>query len=215
MSAVYVIRNLLNGKLYVGKADNPDRRWREHVRTALKPRRSRSLIATAIAKYGAAAFEFRVVREYPTSEEALAEEKRLIEELGTIGDCGYNLCKGGRGGGARGRQMPDSQKAKLSAYRLGTKQSPTTRARLVASMQGHVLAEETKEKIREKQTGKIYSAEVCEKRSASNKLVWADPEFRRRRKEAHSAAMNRPGVRESVRLGNQRRWPPVERQRSA
>ena len=45
---IYIIRNNINGKVYIGQSQNAIRRFKEHC----KPSNSNSIIGKAIQKYG-------------------------------------------------------------------------------------------------------------------------------------------------------------------
>jgi group I intron endonuclease len=62
---VYCITNLINGKRYVGKTNDLDRRWRDHQNNCSDekcPDRDK-LLYKAMRKYGVENFEFAVLWE--------------------------------------------------------------------------------------------------------------------------------------------------------
>jgi group I intron endonuclease len=93
-SFVYVIKNLVNGKIYIGKSNNPEVRFKQHTRSSSC--RS-TAISRAILKYGEQSFEFKIVGEFQSEEEAYAYEKTLIDSHLLEGHKLYNLSAGGRG----------------------------------------------------------------------------------------------------------------------
>jgi group I intron endonuclease len=58
---IYSIRNTVNGKQYIGSAVNMAHRWKLHVCKLLGARHHSSLLQNAWNKYGADAFEIRVL----------------------------------------------------------------------------------------------------------------------------------------------------------
>ncbi|MDO5291592.1 MAG: GIY-YIG nuclease family protein [bacterium] len=94
---VYIYTNKYNNKKYVGMTNQ-----------SLKARRGNKQFADyrnctefygAIQKYGADAFESRIVGEFMSTEQAEELEKRLIAMLRTQDEAfGYNLRAGGKGG---------------------------------------------------------------------------------------------------------------------
>jgi len=54
-SFVYVITNVVDGKSYIGKSNNPAVRFSQHVRSS---RFGRSLLSRAILKHGVQSFTF-------------------------------------------------------------------------------------------------------------------------------------------------------------
>lgn len=49
---VYSIENKSNGKIYIGKATDPEARWRSHISVSKKPSKYQRYIHRAIAKSG-------------------------------------------------------------------------------------------------------------------------------------------------------------------
>lgn len=90
MIYLYVITNRLNGKRYVGVTNNPERRWRQHLRAD-------SYIGSALRKYGCRSFFFDVIGEFSSREMAYEAEKAFIKEHKLKGKAGYNLTEGGGG----------------------------------------------------------------------------------------------------------------------
>jgi len=93
-SYVYEIKNIHNGKLYVGKSNHPEKRYKQHVVTANSNGKP---LSKAIAKYGESSFDFKIVGEFQSEEEAYSHERQLIELHIASGQLLYNLSAGGRG----------------------------------------------------------------------------------------------------------------------
>lgn len=93
---VYGILNLINLKMYIGKANDPEDRWWEHKNHA----RGKSMYAVhcAIRKYGPESFLFYVISSHESEKEAYDHETEVITMYGTTVDqWGYNMTKGGEG----------------------------------------------------------------------------------------------------------------------
>jgi len=94
---IYLLRNLANGKGYVGQTIvHPEKkRWYEHIYIAQVEKRKHPLYA-AIRKYGVEGFSAEVVHQCGVSELNKAESQ-FIEALSTFIEtgCGYNLTLGG------------------------------------------------------------------------------------------------------------------------
>jgi group I intron endonuclease len=97
---IYLIRNKINDKKYVGQSFNIESRWRHH-KSKTKSNRY-SYIHHAIMKYGSENFDFSVLEYYnshiPNLKQILNDrEKYWIKKLDTIIDHkkGYNLTYGG------------------------------------------------------------------------------------------------------------------------
>lgn|SRR3990167_766509 len=102
---VYQVKNLANGKLYIGitKKGLRHRRW-QHLSDA---RRNRGyILANAIRKHGEESFSFSILKYCSTYNEAILHEIDLIEKRRPS----YNLTNGGEG--TVGLKM--SEKCKLA-----------------------------------------------------------------------------------------------------
>jgi group I intron endonuclease len=115
---IYAIRNLINGKVYIGQTSNIGRRWRTHLHRA-KSGLCRPLYS-AIRKYGKESFSIEVLLE---CDESVVDEKeieyiRLFESCSP--DRGYNLA----GGGSATFKHSDESKRKISESKKGYKPSP-------------------------------------------------------------------------------------------
>jgi group I intron endonuclease len=95
--------NLINGKVYIGRARNPEKRWRAHCRISNRPNdKNHQLIHKAIRKYGNSNFLFKVVQELNSHKESKISEQYWItfyqSNVAKYGnDFGYNLTDGGEG----------------------------------------------------------------------------------------------------------------------
>ena len=96
MGYIYMIRNKINEKIYIGQTTRPiEKRFAEH-RTRKK---GYSAIHGAIKKYGWNNFE---IDWYDCPDEDLNfDEEVLVREMKTLSPDGYNLMEGGGNGGIR------------------------------------------------------------------------------------------------------------------
>lgn len=113
MFRIYIVRNTVNGKIYIGKTKHTvAHRWREHYRAAFNDPRLHDLrFYRAIRKYGVGAF---IPAEIDSTEDE--REARLLEmayifmyQAGNP-ELGYNSSYGGEGG-----SLSEESKAKISA----------------------------------------------------------------------------------------------------
>lgn len=89
---IYKIVNTLNGKLYIGKTNNPYERKASHFRE-YKNNHENKVLYTAMQKYGASNFEFSIIEK---CEDSIWEEreKYWIKYYNSLED-GYNMIEGG------------------------------------------------------------------------------------------------------------------------
>ena len=95
---VYLIINLLDGKLYVGQTRRTvEIRWSEHVTYALRFAPGNPHLDAAIRKYGPESFSVETLATASTLEELDELEIFWIDRLGTLNrNLGYNLNSGGK-----------------------------------------------------------------------------------------------------------------------
>lgn len=111
-SGIYEIRNLINGKRYIGSAVQFRKRWAEHRRDLKKERHHSAALQRAWLKYGPSSFQFSII-EFCPPEQLIAREQVHIDVASD-----YNICK-------------------TAASTLGVKPSAETRAKLSAKLAGN------------------------------------------------------------------------------
>jgi group I intron endonuclease len=195
---IYLIRNLINGKCYVGQTiGSIENRFNEHKFASKN--NSKCALHRAIRKYGEENF---TINEVVNCEVLLLNdlEKHYIKFYGTFAPTGhgYNLTKGGDGNfgwipseetrakmsaSQKGKILSPEHRAKLSALQKGKNKgkvlSPEHRAKMSASMMGknkgksHKVTDETRAKMSAsmmgKNKGKTPSLETRAKMSGSAK----------------------------------------------
>ena len=188
----YKITNLINGKIYIGKAVNVDERWRKH-KVAAKRQDSNdySHLHRAMNSYGFDNFKIEVIDEFLTEEESLAAEIRYIELFDSINrEIGYNLTKGGEG--SSGFRHTTESRLKMSQTKkdmnlvgennpfYGQHHTPESRQRMsevhIEYFKDHEHpwigrnhTDETKEKMSLSAIGREVSLETKKKISNTNK----------------------------------------------
>lgn len=86
---IYIIKNDINNKVYVGQSINAEDRFRSHC----KGNYDNSLIDAAIKKYGKNHFWFEILEE--KTKNYNEKEKYWIQQYNSISPNGYNLLPGG------------------------------------------------------------------------------------------------------------------------
>ena len=174
-SYVYVITNLVNGKQYVGKANDPRKRMWKHVEAANAGREE--ALYRAIRKHGRSAFVMDVVAAFQTEADALAYERELIASADTKGAHGYNMTAGGDGV----LNPSDDVRRKMSAKRIAVaaakRNAVCPKDRRPKKCRFHAggrclkrpISSETRAKMREKKLGHTKSPETLAKMSTAHK----------------------------------------------
>lgn len=94
--SVYLIKNSVNGKVYVGQTIQPvERRFKQHLK--LPKASQKQLIYKAIKKYGKDKFSYEILIEGIDNYKDLNElEELYIIKYDSMIPNGYNLCPGGQ-----------------------------------------------------------------------------------------------------------------------
>ncbi len=145
MGYIYVLKNKVNSKLYVGQTtQKPEIRIKSHLR-------EKFIIGNAMRKYGIDNFNKFVYRDIP--EEMLdIYEIELIKKLKTLSPFGYNLTEGGYV--LRGEKNPFYGKKHSSETKLLMKKNHADVKKEKHPMWKRNQSEETKRKIRQSRKGK-------------------------------------------------------------
>lgn len=103
MTGIYLIRNKVNGKVYVGQSTDIHRRWTEHLRSGQpelynkkSERDSTTPIHLAMQKYGVKNFELSTLEECPRENLNDRERFWIAHFNSTNKQFGYNIGEGGQ-----------------------------------------------------------------------------------------------------------------------
>ena len=123
---IYTFFNSINGKIYVGKAKNPNKRFIKHLRIASSSRSEEKFyIHKAIKKYGKENFIFTILQIFDIESDCNLAEKFWIKNFkSNIKEFGYNLTEGGEG--CVGRTASDETREKIRKKALGRRHDQKT-----------------------------------------------------------------------------------------
>lgn len=139
-SGIYQIRNLVNGKIYVGSAVNLRKRMYNHLNNLKHNKHCNIKLQNAYNKYGENNLVFEIIELVPDKEQLLDQEQYYIDTLNTVNE-GYNICP--TAGNQLGLKHTLETKIKMRNAKLG---KPSNR-------KGGVLSNETKLKISQAKKG--------------------------------------------------------------
>lgn len=187
-SGIYCIENLVNGKMYIGKAFNLKNRKNWHFSALKNDYHFNQHLQRSFNKYGVNNFAFYII-EYCQKEKLSKKEKQYIRIFDTYNN-GYNMTLGGEG--MLGWEHSEETKEKISkaqsgesSFWFGKHLSKETREKISKNMPdmsgenhpmwGKHLSEETKKRISKSLSGenaywygKHHSEESKEKMSGEN-----------------------------------------------
>jgi group I intron endonuclease len=163
---VYIIRNTINGKLYVGSSNNLKYRIARHLYMLKSSTHYNRHLQAAFDKYGQDAFQFQIVEECSIEEQIAREEYYTQLHKALDPSFGYNLAPHPFQG-ARGVKWSEASRAQLSntlkqTYASGqrvkifVKHNEQTRKRIGEAGKGRISA--NRRAIWCHQTGREYSS---------------------------------------------------------
>lgn len=160
MALVYLVTNKINGHKYIGKTKEmlKERRRKHYVDSK---RGRKTAFCHALRKYKEEDFEWTVLEDNLTEEEALEKEIYYIALHNTyLSDEHYNMTPGGEG-----YSLSDEIKEKISKANKGKKRTPEQNAKLSEAKKrlGLKWTEEQRQKHIERRTGSKHSQETIEK----------------------------------------------------
>ena len=167
VTGAYMIRNKVNGKVYVGGAYKSfDIRFQSHLRTLKNGRHINKHLLSAWKKYGEDQFEFVILERCDSSKEKIIScEQKWIDH--------YEACNRKKG----------YNRAPTAGSPLGVKHTAETRRKYSAAMKIRMQNPEERKKVGRK--GKIVTEETRKIISKKGKLAWKRAE----RREAFSKVM--------------------------
>lgn len=166
MYFVYVIKNSINDKVYVGQTRNHIQRKTTHWHCARK--NNMKPLYVAMRELGSENFTFAVLEECESREIAVDLERRWIQHFDSF-NVGYNLTRsGGFHVGNKGRKFSEDHKRKISEAHKGKTFSVETRRK---------IGEATKRRFNENHPmrGKHLSDEVRANISRAMRELYASP----------------------------------------
>lgn len=163
---IYMIKNIVNGKIYIGQAVDIERRWKKH-RSGLRGNdHDNKHLQNAWNKYGQENFEFTVICECDESQLNMMEIDYIAKLKTYDRDFGYNKTYGGDSGrpteetkrktseSLKGRTLSEEHKKNISEAHKGKSFSEEHKKKMSESLKGRTHTEETKKKLSESLKGR-------------------------------------------------------------
>jgi group I intron endonuclease len=175
VSGVYEIRNVVNGKVYVGSAAYSIKgRWELHRKQLRSGTHHSCHLQRAWNKYGSKTFRFKIL-EVCQATFCTGREQHWIDELRAADNrYGYNCSP--TAGSTLGHKASEESRAKRSAMQLGRKHSPETKAKIGAAHRGMKRSESAKANM--SAAAKNRSVEWRRQVSERQRRLMSDPERR-------------------------------------
>ena len=111
MRGIYIIRNEINNKVYIGKSENLKRRIKRHITTLFNGTNGNKHLQAAFEKYGSENFDVSLLQILNKDDDINEREKYWINYFNaTDKRFGYNKTKGGDGGNSYMECMTEEER---------------------------------------------------------------------------------------------------------
>lgn len=164
---IYLVRNSLNGKVYVGSTKDFRGRFCNHKSALRLGKHPNPRLQAAWNKYGENCFVFEVAEVVTDLEKILEREQAWIDQLNAC-QVGYNLCP--TAGSSLGKPNPLK----------GQPRPEDVRERIRASSIGKKMSEESKQKMRLAKKGRSLSPEHIANRTAAQRGGTKSPQWKQK-----------------------------------
>jgi len=192
-----------SGKMYIGIAKNVRTRWQDHASAAR--RGSECTLHKAIRKYGFDNFKKEILLT-STFSYVKEMEVKAIAAFNCFKPHGYNLTKGGdgtlgfkhseeskrlRSEKLKGRAFAEERKLKISSALKGRTLPDDQKQKISATLKATPRKPEWGKNISKAKKGVPQTEEARKIRAESQKLKWADPEYKTRQLELQRLGLQR------------------------
>lgn len=171
-SGIYVIRNIVSGRVYVGSAVNFFNRWKSHRHTLSNGTHHSRTLCRSWSKHGKEAFVFEIIEIVDKKEELLAREQFWIDALNSANPrTGFNIAP--QAGSRLGVKSSLAARKRQSIRMTGRKHSPATIALMIEKRRARSISAEQLQKLRnilrsKEHIDKVKVALTGKKKSASH-----------------------------------------------
>jgi group I intron endonuclease len=188
-AGIYKLTCIPNGKIYIGKAVNINKRMARHKNCMTGKSKDQGILPKAIKKYGWDSFNVEIIEIYEIfdkkndNDRLLEREAFYIDHFNALDlSIGYNMCRYSNDNtgkpcseetrrkiseGNMGKKHTSESKERIRLAQLGKKRSPETIEKMRIISSGRIPSKETREKMRLARLGHVYTEEVRRKISIS------------------------------------------------
>ena len=181
-SGIYIIKNTINGKFYIGSAVNIKTRWSQHRHQLKHNKHGNRYLQRSWNKHGTENFVFEILEYVKDKHKLILCEQKWFDKVKPYDhNIGYNICR--IAGSSLGVRHTDEMKANLSKAIKGRKLSDQAKRNISLSkmgeknpMYGYIYSERQRKQKSLANTGeknpfydKKHTKETREKMSKSGK----------------------------------------------
>lgn len=151
-SGVYIIKNKINNKVYIGSSIHIPKRWKEHIRHLDSNEHTNQYLQNSWNQNGKDNFEFLIAEECDIENLLIVEQKWLDTTKSYEPENGYNICQ--YAGNTLGRFHTEEARKKISENHHDVSGENNPMFGVPSPNFGKRHSEETKNKISQKLKGK-------------------------------------------------------------
>jgi group I intron endonuclease len=166
-SGIYIIRNSVNAKVYVGSAKTLKRRFNAHSQELKRNEHHAPFLQRFVNKYGIDCLRFELLELCAVTELIKREQFHLDNSKAANYKFGFNCCP--TAGSLLGVKHTAEAKANMSAAVRKRMADPEARNKLSAAMKGRFVSEETRQKMSAANLRRVRNPETNAKISAAKK----------------------------------------------
>lgn len=185
-NVVYIIRNLVTSRVYVGSSTNPRQRWTAHKSQLNRGSHHSIYLQRAWEKYGPDAFVFEIIESRIAADRLLEREDYFHKHFASIVGVYNSAPVAGSTLGLKLGPHSAEHRAKLSASHMGKRLSKEHRAAVGNAHRGKVLSAEHKAALAKAAHERVHKAETRIKLSLAAMSI--SDETRRKRSASWKAS---------------------------
>lgn len=168
-TGVYQIKNIVNGKIYIGSASSKfgfNSRWSRHVFDLKNGKHHSKHLQSSWDKYGSDKFKFEILEYVEDINLIILKEQEYLDLYQTyLPNKGYNILE--KANSSIGYKHSDKSKTKMSSSHKNKILTEEHKNKISESNKGKKHSKETKKKMSKWQIGKVLSEETKKKISKS------------------------------------------------
>lgn len=195
MAAIYKITNLINNKVYIGRATNFLKRKNSHLCYLRKGNHSNSHLQASWDKYGEENFVFEVLEVCEKEDLGNKEYEWVTLLKSTQTEFGYNIQIVN---GNETYEISDETRIKMSNSQKGRVTSEETRRKQSEARKGRVNSIETRERISNSLKGKKANHSEEQKEASRKRAIAKKGNFKPEELEKMSLKASKPIIQYTV-----------------
>ena len=208
---IYQATNTKNQKMYIGQTCQGLKKRMQYHKYEINIKTD--AFHNAIRKYGMDGFEWIILKDNLTLDEANYFEEKLIRDFNTCiqdnGSHGYNILRGGDN-----REMAEETKQKMSVAQTGRKHTAESKRKMSLAKKGKKVSDETRNRMSVAKKGRKFNEEHKKKISISAKKKWEDPEYKKHQSLVQTGIKRNDETKKNMSIAHKKRYEdPEERKK--